>query len=122
MQPHSLIATRNSNVSKHFNETAVVIWRKAGPPEVSMPPNVLRRTRAAKVATMVIAIPKGGANTERQSQLGFRVATHPDERGILSNRHSSNAGEYGHRFCTHRPSLEPRSQMLRSSPAGWIEA
>lgn len=70
------------------------------------------------VETMGIANPKGQANPETLSQLGFRVATHPDERGMRSNRWSLTNGEYVHRFCTHRPSLEPRVKRLSRIPAG----
>ncbi len=52
-------------------------------------------------------------NLKTQSQFGLRVATHPHEAEIGSNRCSLYSGEYVNAFCTHRLSNHPNWVQMR---------
>ncbi len=60
---------------------------------------------------------------ENRSKFGLRVATHPHETGMASNRESLSRGECVPAPCTHRPSSHPnvfsvRPRFLSSSNRG----
>lgn len=74
---------------------------------------IFRATRGIQCAEQRAATPKGEANPQIYAQFGSRVATHPREAGIPSNRGLSSRGEYVPAPCTHRPSSQPSSAEVR---------
>ena len=50
---------------------------------------------------------------EISPQFGLRIATHPHDAGIPSNRTSSASGEYVPAPCTHRPSNQPSRTLVK---------
>ncbi|GEM_PF-2091769 len=72
-----------------------------------------RATRGIQWVEQRAATPRGEANPQIHSQFGLRVATHPHEVGMASNRRSSSCGECVPAPCTHRPSSHPNVFSVR---------
>ena len=71
-------------------------------------------TRGIQRAEQWAATPKGGANLKIRPWFGLRVATHPHEDGMASNRVSLTHGECVPAPCTHRPSSHPSVLSMRT--------
>jgi hypothetical protein len=76
-------------------------------------PRISWATREKQWLEQRAATPKGGANPLNPISYELRVATHPHEAEIPSNRMLATCGEYVPDPCTHCPSIHPSVVWVR---------
>ena len=79
-------------------------------------PRMLWATRDNHWSEQRAATPKGEANPLKPIRFELRVATHPHEDEIPSNRVLALHGEYVPGPCTHCLSSQPSRVMMRFCP------
>ena len=120
--PYSLLQVSSPDET-HSVRTARVKWEEGEGDGRSVWPKSQGLHAAYNDSHNGLRLRKEELIPERLPQFGSRVATHPREAGIPSNRLSPTSGEYVPAPCTHRPSNHPSRLSARRrslSLSNWL--